>query len=127
MGPHKTDNKTIGNITEAIPATDGPKWSFYDHHLTSTLCPLPFENSSQPSEGRPPPAGTINRIFKEIPIPWLKTNPIEHHGKQFQESVHEYKTRSTETKKGGKDFQGRHGQLREQVLGLYTHGLRHNL
>merc|ERR1712008_447495 len=52
MGPHKTDNKTIGNITEAILATDGPKWSFYDHHLTNTLCPLPFENSSQPSEGR---------------------------------------------------------------------------
>ena len=58
--------QTIGNITEAILATDGPKWSFYNHHLTSTLCPLPFENLSQPSEGRPPLPAQSTRYSKRF-------------------------------------------------------------
>ena len=33
-----------------------------------------------------------------------QTNPIEHHGKQFQESVHKYETHHTETKKKKKKF-----------------------
>ena len=50
-----------------------------------------------------------------------QTNPIEHHGKQFQESVHEYETHHTETKDS--KIQGRHTQLRGRVLGLSNHGL----
>jgi len=119
--------QTIGNITEAILATDGPKWSFYDHHLTSTLCPLPFENSSQPSEGRPPLSAQSTEYSKRFQYrgsnqphrtPWEAISRIRA---RIQNTPHGNKKRK------GKNFQGRHGQLREQVLGLSTHGLRHNL
>merc|ERR1712086_738981 len=78
------EQQTIGNITEAILATDGPKWSFYDHHLTDTLCPLPFEKFITIIRGTTTTVCTVNRIFKKDSNTVAQTNPIEHHGKQFQ-------------------------------------------